>query len=317
MDLRMGDIAAINKLAKSWLYADLLEKPGELVLYRHPSVGGLGLYHIQARALANLINNFLETACNPRYKRNHFHEALFKQYVLEEEPTSFLDIPPYFKGDFFPAIRRIHESPLNIANIRVKEIYRFLVEEITMNTIVVPPTLLPVRVESACPNNQWDRTWNMARQHMLGPTLTSFLFLMLHNLLPTAERLARILPNQSPHCSQCQERGQFVDTLQHALFDCVSSKLASTTLLQGLQKSIAGITPANILTLGFDYTGEDSFSIVWTIAHFLSSVWQLRVQKKPIQLFKIRSDMEASCRLLRESRLEKTSELLNQICTKC
>ena len=152
---------------------------------------------------------------------------------------------------------------------------------------------------------------------MLGPTLTSFLFLMLHNLLPTAERLARILPHQSPHCSQCQERGQFVDRLQHALFDCVSSKLASTTLLQGLQKSITGITTANILTLGFDHTGEDSFSIVWTIAHFLSSVWQLRVKKKPIQLFKIRSDMEASCRLLRESRLEKTSELLKQIFTSC
>ena len=29
IDLRMGDIAATNKLAKSWLYADLLEKPGE------------------------------------------------------------------------------------------------------------------------------------------------------------------------------------------------------------------------------------------------------------------------------------------------
>ena len=169
--------------------------------------------------------------------------------MLEEEPTNILNIPPYFKGDFFTAIRRIQQSPLNVANIRVKEIYRFLVEEITMNTNEVPPKLLPVRVESACPDNQWERTWNMARQHMLGPTLTSFLFLMLHNLLPTAERLARILPNQSPHCSQCQDKGQFIDTLHHALFDCVSSKEVSTTLLQGLQKSIAGITPATILTL--------------------------------------------------------------------
>ena len=317
MDLRMGDITAITKLAKSWLYADMLEKPCELVLYRHPSVGGLGLYHIQARALANLINNFLETACNPRFKRNYFHEALLKQNVLEEEPTNILDIPPYFKGDFFPAIRRIHQSPLNIANIRVKEIYRFLIEEITMDTTTQPPTLLPLRVESAFPTNQWDRTWSMARQHKLGPTLTSFLFMMLHKILPTAERLARILPNQSPHCSQCQDRGQFVDTLQHALFDCVSSNVASTTLLLGLQKSIPDITPGTIITLSFDHQEDRSFSIVWTIAHFLSSVWQLRAQKKEIHLFKIRSDMEASCRLLRESRLQETSELLNQIFTSC
>ena len=31
MDLRVGDIVAINKQAKAWLYADLLEKPEELL----------------------------------------------------------------------------------------------------------------------------------------------------------------------------------------------------------------------------------------------------------------------------------------------
>ena len=118
-DLRVGDITAINKLAKSWLYADLLEKPSELALYRHPSMGGLGLHHVQARAMANLISNFLETACNPKFRRNSSHDALFKQYVLEEEVANNLDIPPYFKGDFFPAMRRIHSSPLSIETIGV------------------------------------------------------------------------------------------------------------------------------------------------------------------------------------------------------
>ena len=34
IDLRIGDIKAFNKIAKSFLYADLLEKPDELTLYR-------------------------------------------------------------------------------------------------------------------------------------------------------------------------------------------------------------------------------------------------------------------------------------------
>ena len=34
IDLRAGDVNYINKQAKSWLYADLLEKPEELALYR-------------------------------------------------------------------------------------------------------------------------------------------------------------------------------------------------------------------------------------------------------------------------------------------
>ena len=65
MDLRNMDITSINKQAKSWLYADMLEKPEEIGLYRQPKDGGLGLHHVQLRAMANLINCFLETACNP------------------------------------------------------------------------------------------------------------------------------------------------------------------------------------------------------------------------------------------------------------
>ena len=99
------------------------------------------------------------------------------------------------------------------------------------------------------------------------------------------------------------------------MFDCRSSKEASTVLLQGLKKSIPDITPAVILTLGFDYDERNSFPIVWAIAQFLSTLWQLRIKKKPAQLIKIRSDMEASCRLLRESRLQMTLELVNQIFT--
>ena len=172
-------------------------------------------------------------------------------------------------------------------------------------------TLLPLRVELASPSNQWDQTWNLARQQMLGPNLTSFLFKLLHQILPTAERTSRILPNQSPNCAQCT--GPQVDTLQHAFFDCHASQAAGTLLLRGLQKIVPSLTPAKILTLNFQPSEEQKFSITWSIAHFLSSLWKLRTEKKSIELRKIRSEMEASCRLLRESRLASTRELLNII----
>ena len=313
-DLRVGDIMAINKQAESWLYADLLERPGELALYRHTSNGGLGLFNIQLRALANLINSFLETACNPKFRRNQYHEALFNHNVLENTPSINLDIPPYFKGDFFPAIKRIHASPLNVANIKVKDIYRFLIEEVTMEEDISGiQTLQPLRVELACPSNQWEQTWDMARQSMLGPNLTTFLFKLLHLILPTGERVARILPNQSPTCTRCNDPTPAIDTLEHAMFGCSESQEAGAVLLTGLRKLLPTLTPAKILTLNFNTTEDLKFPITWSIGLFLSSLWQLRVAKKSIQLIRIRSDMEASCRLLRESRLEKTTEVLNLI----
>ena len=57
IDLRVRDINFINKQAEAWLYADLRRKnTEELALYREPVNGGLGLYHVQQRALANQIN---------------------------------------------------------------------------------------------------------------------------------------------------------------------------------------------------------------------------------------------------------------------
>ena len=97
------------------------------------------------------------------------------------------------------------------------------------------------------------------------------------------------------------------------MFECSASHAASIVLVSGLKNILPSITPTRILTLNFDCQEDLAFPLTWAVSHFLSSLWQLRVAKKTIQLIKIRSDMEASRRLLRESRLAKTSEVLKII----
>ena len=293
-----------------------MEKPEEIALFRTPEDGGLGLLNIQQRALACQITNFLETSCNPKYIRNQFHASLFKTYVLEETPEN-LDIPPYFKGDFFPAIKRINKSPLNVANLALKQIYRFLLEEIilveTEDQQPGQPPLKPLKVEIANPSVQWDRSWQLSRQKMLGPNLTSFLFKLLHQILPTADRIARILPNHSPHCNHCRAENPVVESLSHALFECPSNQGTGNVLLYGLQKYVPRITQQDVLKLNFEVDEDLDFPIVWCTATFLSSLWQLRTEKKRVDLFKIRAELEAKVRLLRESRLTQTTEMILNI----
>ena len=76
IDLRICDIKAFNKTAKSFLYTDQLEKPDERTLYRCIEDGGLGLLNIQVRARAALISTFLQTAINPNFTRNSYHNYL-------------------------------------------------------------------------------------------------------------------------------------------------------------------------------------------------------------------------------------------------
>ena len=113
INLRVADIKQFTKSAKSSLYADLLEKPDLLTLFRDIDKGGLGLLCIQTRANAALIWTFLQTAISPDFDRNHYHNVLFRKYVLAENINA-PKIPPCFAGDFFPNIRTLNNSIPNL-----------------------------------------------------------------------------------------------------------------------------------------------------------------------------------------------------------
>ena len=89
------------------------------------------------------------------YRRNQYHEALLRYHVLAEDVPE-PDIPPFFKGEFFPTIRRLNATPLSLSKVSLKEIYRFLVEEITLEEEAVTRTKKPLRTDQSNPETPWD-----------------------------------------------------------------------------------------------------------------------------------------------------------------
>ena len=81
-------------------------------------------------------------------------------------------------------------------------------------------------VEELQPEVNWGRSFSLARVKGLLPDNKSVLLKVLHQLLPTGERFARLQPNKSLACSLC--RTGPVDTLLHAIKD-VSAKLRLKT----------------------------------------------------------------------------------------
>ena len=61
LELWAGDISKINSHIKSWLYADCLEKPEELVMQRPRNKGGLGEQNVRYKAVSILILRLLCT----------------------------------------------------------------------------------------------------------------------------------------------------------------------------------------------------------------------------------------------------------------
>ena len=158
INLRVCDINTINSQVKSWLYQDCFEKPSETVLYRESHDGGLGLFHVRVRAQALLIRSFLETAANPNFRHNLFHEILFRYHVMEEISLPNPGFTQYYDQAFFTTIRHYQDtSPMNIAVMSTKQWYSVLLEEVLMSPAddIHPPALIPVRVESLHPITNW------------------------------------------------------------------------------------------------------------------------------------------------------------------
>ena len=85
LELRVGDLESIMSCIKSWMYADMLEKPEELAMVRPRKMGGLAVHHAKYKARAIMIRSFLESAVNPKYITNLYHNALYRYHVADDK----------------------------------------------------------------------------------------------------------------------------------------------------------------------------------------------------------------------------------------
>ena len=165
IDLRQGDLQDMTSKCKSWCYQDLLQKPSEVILYREVEQGGLGLYHIESRGMANLISTFLQTAANSRFNQSLIHSHLYRYHVQEEHKLPNPGFPPYYSQHFFSMIKKVkNNTPLNPVYMTMREWYKFLLEEkVTMRDIYDEgrKELVPCRVEAADSSYLWSEAYRL------------------------------------------------------------------------------------------------------------------------------------------------------------
>ena len=96
VDLRVMDVTKITSSVKSWLYADQLLKPEEMVMFRPAVWGGLGVLNVKYKAMAGLIKTFLETAGHDKFRSSLYHTLLFRYHVLQDRSIQNPESPPFY-----------------------------------------------------------------------------------------------------------------------------------------------------------------------------------------------------------------------------
>ena len=179
-----------------------------------------------------------------------------------------------------------------------------------------PPWILrPCRVEKLHPNIDWPNVWVLARQKYLESDLTSFLFKLLHHLLPTGDRVNHILPNSSPYCTYCIKHGEDVaDDLEHTFFRCRQGREVGELLVKLVSGQVdkpAG--PQHILQLNISCETSLQFPLVWLISAWLFLMWERRRKKQSCKREEIVSDVKSKLSIRNQGQPANSGTILNSI----
>ena len=310
VDLRAGDILTISGACKGWIYQDMFEKPNDLLLYRTTEEGGLGMHHVQSKALAGLIVTFLQTAANPRFQQSLYHSLLYRRHCLMDLTAPNLPPPPYYSKVFFETIKDVHEnSPLNPVHMTVKEWYRHLVEkQVTMVTVDDEGRMMPrlCKVEEREPQHDWVRGFSLSSLKGFSPDMKSFNFKLLHLILPCKERLNQMVPATSPVCLLCAQQQQ--ESILHMFFGCEYNSEAGKFLINLVKVYDPSITEEKAVR--FQIQSDALYELPATLMLYsgLFSIWNNRLSKKRTSIFSTRAELELLIVTLRKSRLRRLRE---------
>ena len=96
-----------------------------------------------------------------------------------------------------------------------------------------------------------------------------------------------------------------------------TSTMLGVHLLNFVSFFIPQISTNQNLHLNLDLEPSEEFSFIWFTGHFLQNIWKARLEKKQVQLFTIRADLEARASILSETRFSNEAVLIREMIQHC
>ena len=282
----------------------------EIVRYRSKVSGGLNIFHVKSKASATLIKSLLETGSASGFIHSHYHQALLAWNVHDDRSIPDPGKNPYYTEETYNTIKRAVAEGKDVVKMTGKEWYSFVLSSVIEEE---EGELIPCKAELMYPLHDWSRTWSLARLSGLSSNSMTFLFQMLHQILPCRERLARILPRVENNICRVCNAGES-DSQLHSLSACDGSRETFNWMLAGLNKVCENVTPPRVLLLDFSPSVPLPFHdlpVVWFCAEVLRRIFAYRREEKRCRLYVVRAEMEAEVNMLRRSKYSEMAVVID------
>jgi hypothetical protein len=103
------------------------------------------------------------------------------------------------------------------------------------------------------------------------------------------------------------------EDLSHALVICEGNDGVGVRMMTCLRNFVPNVDVSTALRLELEVDEEMQLPLVWLVGTVCQAIWKLRIEKSRIQLYEVRSQLEAKINLLRETRYSNAATLLDQL----
>ena len=137
--------------------------------------------------------------------------------------------------------------------------------------------LVPCKVAEKNPEVPWPMVYKCVRLKGISPDSKSFLFKLIHLLLPSRERVHHLSQNNSPLC-WCNTGA--TETYQHLFLGCEQNREAGQALLNCVSTNDRTLTAIKMLRLELDTDEPFLLASVSILAKGLEFIWENRKVRK-------------------------------------
>ena len=238
--------------------------------------GGLGIVCVGSKADALFLRQTCRLLAEPTFNSfkhikfwiGHYLQDIMPDMGLGQHGDYAEVVPEYFNHlkDLFTtahAMETIKVASLN--SISAKQIY----EEFTS-------TFPPPKVIYRHADLPWEDIWRRLNRPVIDSPVKDILFMVIHNVLPTRDRLFRLRKCDNSQCTA----GDGEEDVEHLFTSCSRTQVAWAWARRKIMNlmTLQDGYPSNFELLHLAYETMMDDEVLWIVAQYCTYVWNIKVK---------------------------------------
>lgn len=263
----------LERMATRFLWRGKLEKLAMQEVHCKADQGGLGLVEIRSKADALFVKQACRMMANQEGNSVRHIQYWLGLYLgnlmpfLRPGPHSE-QIPP-----FYVHFKRLFQEMVGMELLKIDELEAVKVKDIYKGlTETLPPPKVIFKY-----NLPWDLVWKYINNPVLDVYQRELLFMLVHNILPTRERLFRLNQADNAVCSE----GDGVESVEHLFCTCRRVQVAWAWMRRLILNKNLALPTVSDFELLHSLSGLDdgTCDLVWLISNYVEFVWKQKTSK--------------------------------------